>query len=48
MTVINISSCDRCKPEKWKKGKEAAGYYWCIKCKRHIRYVLKKRKETGK
>lgn len=47
MTVIHLSSCDRCKPEKWKAGAETVGAYWCIKCRKSVTKVME-RKETRK
>lgn len=44
MNSIALSSCDRCKPEKWRRGKEAVGHYWCLVCRKHVKYVMKKRK----
>ena len=46
MSPIVLSSCDRCNPKKWKRGKEAVGLYVCAKCRKSVKYVMERRQEN--
>jgi len=43
MTQINITSCHRCQPEKWRQIGLSAGVYWCMKCRKIVNQILERR-----